>query len=101
MFQSAVARRGVWFTACMFRAVDADKSLPRVIDPDDPSRRRPPHEMAHLALFLTPEELEAVERLAARSGMSAGEFGLRALAYGLTVLEATQRQVERDRPKVN
>ena len=82
MFQPAMARRGVWFTACMFRAVDADKSLPRVIDPDDPSRRRPPHEMAHLALFLTPEELAAVERLAARSGMSAGELGLRALAYG-------------------
>ena len=85
----------------MFRAIDAAESLPRVIDPDDPSRRRPADEMAHLVLFLTPEELVAVENLAARSGMSVGELGLRALAYGLTVLEAAQRQVERDRPGVN
>ena len=85
----------------MFRAIDAAESLPRVIDPDDPSRRRPADEMAHLVLFLTPEELVAVENLAAHSGMSVGELGLRALAYGLTVLEAAQRQVERDRPGVN
>ena len=72
-------------------------ALPRVIDPDDPARRRPPGEMEHLVLFLTPEEVEAVKGLAARSGMSAGELGVRALAYGLTVLEASQRQIERGR----
>ncbi len=71
--------------------------LPRVIDPDDPLRRRPPAEMDHLVLFLTPEEVEAVKGLAARSGMSVGELGVRALAYGLTVLEASQRQIERGR----
>ena len=72
-------------------------ALPRVIDPDDPARRRPPGEMDHLVLFLTPEEVEAVKGLAARSGMSVGELGVRALAYGLTVLEASQRQIERGR----
>ena len=72
-------------------------ALPRVIDPDDPARRRPPGEMEHLVLFLTPEEVEAVKGLAARSGVSVGELGVRALAYGLTVLEASQRQIERGR----
>ena len=71
--------------------------LPRVIDPDDPARRRRPGEMAHLVLCLTPEEVTAVEGLAARSGMSVGELGVRGLAYGLTALEASQRQIERGR----
>lgn len=57
--------------------------------------------MSHLVLFLTPEEVEAVERLAARCGMSVGELGLRALACGLTVLEASQRQAERGAPHVS
>lgn len=72
-----------------------------MIDPDDPARRRPAREMSHLVLFLTPDEIAAVERLAARCGMSVGELGLRALAYGLTVLEASQRQAERGAPRVN
>lgn len=75
-----------------------DPPPPKVIDPDDPSRRRPPSEMSHLVLFLTPEELVTVERLAARCGMSVGETGVRALAYGLTVLEVSQRQAEKARP---
>ena len=70
-------------------------SLPRVIDPDDPLRRRPAHEMDHLVLFLTPEEAVAVKDCAARCGMSVGEAGLRALAYGLTVLEAGRQEEER------
>ena len=75
-------------------ATDTRDPLPKVIDPDDPLRRRPPREMSHLVLFLTPEEVVAVERLAARRGMTVGELGLRALAYGLTVLEASQRQAD-------
>ena len=71
-----------WGVLRMFRAIDAGELLPRVVDPDDTSRHRPADEMAHLVLFLTPEELVAAENLAARSGMSARVAGLRALAYG-------------------
>ena len=73
--------------------------LPKVIDPDDPTRKRPAREMNHFVLFLTAEETEAVENLAARSGMEVGELGIRALAYGLTVIEALQQQEEHHRLK--
>lgn len=36
-----------------------------------------------------------MERFPESCGISVGEAGLRALAYGLTVLEASQRQLER------
>ena len=71
--------------------------LPIVIDPDDPSRKRPAREMTHFVLFLTPEETAKVENLAARAGIEVGELGIRALAYGLTVLEAIQQQDEHRR----
>ena len=82
----------------MSGTVDDASLLPKVIDPDDPSRRRPPGEMAHLVLYLTPEEVAAVEHLAGRRGMSVGELALRSLAYGLTVMEASRRELERPRP---
>ena len=55
--------------------------------------------MAGLLLYVTPEEFAAVENLAVRSGMSVGVLGLRALAYGLTVLVASQREIEHSQPK--
>ena len=73
--------------------------LPKVIDPDDPSRRKPLNEMSHFVLYLNSDEVEAVENLSARTGMPLRELGLRALAYGLTVIEATQQQDERRRLK--
>ena len=73
--------------------------LPKVIDPDDPSRRKPPHEMSHFVVYLNSDEVEAIENLAARTGILLGELGLRALAYGLTVIEAIQQQDERRRLK--
>ena len=82
----------------MSRKFDTGDALPGLVDPDDPLQRRPPDEMAGLLLLLTPEEFAAVENLVARSGMSVGELGLRALAYGLTVLEASQRQIEHNQP---
>ena len=66
--------------------------LPKVIDPDDPARKRPARQMTHFVLFLTAEEPDAVENLTARTGMELGELGIRALAYGLTVIEALQQQ---------
>ena len=73
--------------------------LPKMIDPDDPSRRKPLHEMSHFILYLNTDEVEAMENLAGRTGMPLGELGLRALAYGLTVIEAIQQQDERRRLK--
>ena len=74
-----------------------DSDLPTVINPDDPSRCKPAREMNHFVLFLTKEETEAVERLATRAGLPIGELGLRALAYGLTVMEAIQQEIEKGR----
>ena len=73
--------------------------LPTVINPDDPTRQRPAQEMTHFVLYLTSDEAEAVERLAARADMPLGELGLRAFAYGLTAMEAIQQQIERRRLK--
>ena len=85
-------------SANLFRS-EIDSDLPRVINPDDPSRLKPAQETTNFVLYLTTEEAEAVERLAARADMPLGELGLRALAYGLTVMEAIQQQVERRRLK--
>lgn len=83
----------------MSQATDSAEDLSRLINPDDPSRHRPPRDMAGLLLYVTPEEFAAVENLAVRSGMSVGVLGLRALAYGLTVLVASQREIEHSQPK--
>ena len=80
---------------------DSANNLPILINPDDPSRRRPFREMAGLLLLLTPDEFATVENLAVRLRMSVDEVGLRALAYGLTVLQAAQRQMKHDRPRMN
>lgn len=66
--------------------------LPLVIDPDDPARWRRRGEMESLVVFLTPEEVSAVQRCAARRGLSVGEAALRALSYGLTVLHVSAEQ---------
>lgn len=73
--------------------------LPKMIDTDDPALKRPAREITHFVLFLTAEETVAVENLAARAGMELGEIGVRALAYGLTVIEALQQQDEHRRLK--
>ena len=73
--------------------------LPKVIDPDDPSRKLPRHEMCHLALLITPDEAAAIDSLAMRVNLTVGELGLRALAYGLTVFEVLQSQEERKKAK--
>ncbi len=69
---------------------DNASDLHKVIDPDNPARKLPRHEMCHLGLLLTPDEAAANENLALRVNMPLGELGLQALAYGLTVFEVLQ-----------